>query len=199
MPLYLLGLMGMTRRLARYDVPGWHPWLLVAAAGALLIAGGIACQMTQLTVSIRNRHALADHSGDPWDGRTLEWSTLSPPPAYNYAVLPNVEGEDAYWGMKQRAKAQQSSDDAPDYDYIDLPRNSATGVVCAFFASAIGFALIWHIWWLATVGILGAWATFVVFAWRDEGERHIPAAELARDDAARRAYFQSRLSPDHLA
>ena len=186
MPLYVLGLMGMTRRLQSYDVPGWHPWLLVAGAGALLIGGGIVCQITQLVVSIRDRERLIDETGDPWDGRTLEWITTSPPPEFNYAVLPNVEGEDAYWGMKARAREQEQLSELPQYEDIELPRNSATGVVCAFFASLGGFALIWHIWWLLVVGFLGAWATFVVFAWRDHGDRHVAAADVEREDKRRR-------------
>ena len=186
MPLYVLGLMGMTRRLQSYDVPGWHPWLLVAGAGALLIGGGILCQIVQLVVSIRNRERLIDETGDPWDGRTLEWITTSPPPEFNYAVLPNVEGEDAYWGMKARAREQEQLSELPQYEDIELPRNSATGVVCAFFASLGGFALIWHIWWLLAVGFLGAWATFVVFAWRDHSDRHVAAADVEREDKRRR-------------
>ncbi|MDQ2878562.1 MAG: cytochrome o ubiquinol oxidase subunit I [Pseudomonadota bacterium] len=187
MPLYVLGLMGMTRRLDRYDVPGWHPWLLVAAAGAVLIALGIACQIIQIVVSIRGRVALADPHGDPWDGRTLEWSTTSPPPDYNFAVLPDVTGEDVYWGMKTRARGERRMADAPHYEEIEMPRNSATGVVCAFFASAMGFALIWHIWWLLAIGFVGAWATFVVFAWRDQSDRLIPAGDIAREDGRRRS------------
>ncbi|WP_375397288.1 cytochrome o ubiquinol oxidase subunit I [uncultured Sphingomonas sp.] len=186
MPLYVLGLMGMTRRLQRYDVPGWHPWLLVAGAGAVLIAAGIACQIIQIWRSIRDRERLADTSGDPWDGRTLEWSTTSPPHAFNYAIIPNVEGEDAYWGTKAKAREQRQPGDLPAYEDIHLPRNSATGIICAFFASLMGFALVWHIWWLLGVGFVGAWATFVVFAWRDQSDRTIPAAEVERIDRRRR-------------
>ncbi|MBN8808933.1 MAG: cytochrome o ubiquinol oxidase subunit I [Sphingomonas sp.] len=184
MPLYWLGLDGMTRRLVRYDVPEWHVWLLVAGGGALLILGGIACQIVQLVVSIRHRDALRDATGDPWDGRTLEWSTSSPPPEFNYAMLPRVDGENAYWSMKRRAEAEAAR---PDYEDIELPRNSATGFVCAFFATLMGFALVWHIWWLLGLGFLGAWATFVVFAWRDEEHRVIPAVEVATIDRAHRA------------
>ncbi|WP_201781249.1 cytochrome o ubiquinol oxidase subunit I [Sphingomonas sp. Leaf357] len=186
MPLYLLGLMGMTRRLARYDVPGWQPWLIAAGVGVLLIAGGIACQIIQITVSIRNRDRLRDTTGDPWDGRTLEWITTSPPPAFNFAVLPNVEGEEAYWGVKALARERQRLSDLPDYADIEMPRNSPTGVVCAFFATVMGFALIWHIWWMVALGFLGAWATFVVFAWRDHPEYEIHARDLEAHDRDRR-------------
>jgi cytochrome o ubiquinol oxidase subunit 1 len=194
MPLYVLGLMGMTRRMQHYDVPEWHPWLLVAAAGAGIIFIGILLQITQLVVSIRNREALRDVTGDPWNGRSLEWATASPPPEFNFAVLPQVEGEEAYWGMKQRALQQAMLDAEPAYTDIDMPRNSPTGVICAVFATLMGFALIWHIWWLVVVGIAGAFATFVVFAWRDRAEFVIPAAEVAKLDRANRAARNAALA-----
>ena len=186
MPLYVLGLQGMTRRMQHYDVAGWRPWLLVAGIGALLILAGILTQIAQLVVSIRNREELRDLTGDPWNGRSLEWATASPPPAYNFAVLPNVEGEDAYWTVKEAARARHALREEPEYLAIEVPRNSPTGVICTFFATMIGFALIWHIWWMAGVGLLGAWATFVVFAWRDRTEYEIPAEEVARMDRANR-------------
>ena len=182
MPLYVLGLMGMTRRMQHYDTPEWRPWLLVAGAGALLILVGVLCQVAQLVVSIRRRESLRDTTGDPWDGRSLEWSTASPPPHYNFALLPNVEGEDAYWGIKEAARDTSHPADPVEYEAIEMPRNSPTGVVCAFFATVMGFALIWHIWWMAILGLLGAWATFIVFAWRDHHEDEIPAATVARED-----------------
>jgi cytochrome o ubiquinol oxidase subunit 1 len=183
MPLYVVGLMGMTRRMQHYDNPAWHPWLLAAAVGAVVILVGILLQVAQLVVSIRNREELRDTTGDPWNGRSLEWSTSSPPPAFNFAVLPDVEGPDAYWLMKQRATPEPE----PAYQDIELPSNSATGFVCAFFAAILGFALIWQIWWLAALAFVGAFATFVVFAWRDRTEYEIPAAEVARIDRENRA------------
>ena len=182
MPLYVVGLLGMTRRMQHYDVPQWHPWLIVAALGAALIMCGIALQIAQLVVSVRRREQLRDETGDPWDGRSLEWSTASPPPAFNFAFLPEVSSEDAYWMFKKRAREQGWSDTTPEYRDIEIPRNSPTGFVCAFFATVMGFALIWHIWWMVAVGALGAFATFVVFAWRDHDEDTIPAAEVARID-----------------
>jgi cytochrome o ubiquinol oxidase subunit 1 len=187
MPLYVLGLMGMTRRMQHYDVAGWRPWLLIAAGGAAIILLGIILQIAQLAVSIRQREALRDATGDPWDGRSLEWATASPPPAFNFAVLPRVEGEDAYWRIKQRARQHGRLGEEPTYSEIEMPRNSPTGFICAFFATFMGFALIWHIWWLVAVSALGAYATFVVFAWRDRVEYMIPADVVARIDRANRS------------
>ena len=181
MPLYVLGLLGMTRRMQHYDVPEWRPWLILAAFGAGLILCGIVLQIAQLAVSIRRRAELRDLDGDPWDGRSLEWATASPPPSFNFAVLPDVSGEDAYWRIKLRA-TEQNLDDHPAYEAIEVPRNSPTGFICAFFATVMGFALIWHIWWMVAVGALGAFATFVIFAWRDESEHIVPVDEVARAD-----------------
>jgi cytochrome o ubiquinol oxidase subunit I len=187
MPLYVLGLMGMTRRMQQYDVASWRPWLLVAGAGAAVILAGIILQIAQLAVSIRDRERLRDETGDPWGGRSLEWSTQSPPPAFNFAVLPRVEGNDAYWIMKQRARRLGGLSEEPVYSDIEMPRNSATGFVCAFFTTFMGFALIWHIWWIVAVAALGAYATFVAFAWRDRTEYVIPADEVARIDRVNRS------------
>jgi cytochrome o ubiquinol oxidase subunit 1 len=194
MPLYVLGLLGMTRRMQHYDVPQWHPWLIVASFGAALIMCGIVFQIAQLVVSVRQRAQLRDETGDPWDGRSLEWATASPPPAFNFAFLPEVTGEDAFWQFKKRAAEQPRADEKPEYRDIEIPRNSPTGFVCAFFATVMGFALIWHIWWMVAVGAIGAFATFVVFAWRDHDEDTIPANEVARIDRSNRAQRQAILS-----
>jgi cytochrome o ubiquinol oxidase subunit I len=191
-PLYVTGLMGMTRRLQHYDVPEWHPWMLVAGVGALVILAGIVLLAVQLVVSIRHREELRDLTGDPWMGRSLEWSTASPPPSFNFAVLPLVESRDDYW---RRARLAERGVVAPEpvYKPIEMPRNSATGFVCAFFATFAGFGMIWHIWWLVAVSLLGAFVTFVVFAWRDRTEYEIPAEEAARIDRLnRRARGEAR-------
>jgi cytochrome o ubiquinol oxidase subunit 1 len=143
--------------------------------------------VVQLVVSIRTRDQRREPTGDPWNGRTLEWSTPSPPPVFNFAVYPQVSGADSYWGMKQKARESKTLGDEPKYEAIEIPRNTPTGFVAAFFATATGFALIWHIWWLVMAGLVGAYATFVVFAWRDESETRIPAEEVARIDRANRA------------
>ena len=195
MPLYALGLMGMTRRMQHTNDPAWVPLLYIAAVGAAIIAAGIGCQIAQLIVSIRDRENRRDLTGDPWDGRSLEWATPSPPPVFNFAVMPNVEGEEAYWGIKRTAIEQQRLADEPQYEAIEMPHNSPTGVITAFFGTVMGFAMIWHIWWMVILGFLGAFATFVWFAWRDEDEYEIPADEVARIDRERRRVRTDVLLP----
>jgi cytochrome o ubiquinol oxidase subunit 1 len=185
-PLYGAGLAGMTRRLQHYDVALWRPWVLTAAVGIVIMICAAACQVIQVVVSIRQRERLRDFTGDPWDGRSLEWATPSPPPPFNYAVLPNVEAAEPYWTIKQHAREQNRLRDEPEYEPIEMPRNSPTGFICAFFATIMGFSLIWHIWWLVVVGAVGAYAAFVVFAWRDVDEYVISGAEVARIDRANR-------------
>jgi cytochrome o ubiquinol oxidase subunit I len=190
MPLYWLGLMGMTRRMQHYDNLAWQPWLVVAAIGAAVILAGIVCQVVQLVVSIRARNQSRDVTGDPWDARTLEWSTASPPPAWNFASLPYVAGKDAFWNRKQRVRAKQAQPVKwGKYAPIETPKNSATGFINAFFAVIIGFAMIWHIWWLAAVGMLGGLLTILAFAFRDREEVEIPADEIARFDRAHPVEF----------
>ncbi|GGD99401.1 putative cytochrome c oxidase subunit 1 [Aureimonas endophytica] len=186
MPLYVVGLMGMTRRMQHFDVAAWYPWILVAGVGAFVILAGIGFQVLQLVYSIRHREKLRDISGDPWDGRTLEWITTSPPPVFNFASMPDVRGEEVYWGMKQAAITQAQLSQMPKYEHIEMPRNSPTGFVSAVFSTMVGFAMIWHIWWMVIVGLIGAFGVFVVFAWRDHDEYEIPAEEVERQDAERR-------------
>jgi len=185
MPLYVVGLMGMTRRLQHYDVLAWRPWLLVAEAGAVIILAGVVCQIIQLVVSIRHRGQLRDATGDPWNGRTLEWATASPPPAWNFAVLPRVGDIDAFWAKKQRDRTQQAQPPQErKFEPIELPKNSAIGFIIAFFAVVGGFALIWHIWWMAGVGAIGIFLTVLAFAFRNEEEIRISAQQIARFEQA---------------
>ena len=185
MPLYVLGLKGMTRRMQHYDDVSWQPWLIVAAVGTIIILFGIVSQVAQLVVSIRNREQHRDVTGDPWNGRTLEWSTASPPPAWNFATLPHAAQNDAFWIAKESMPANS---DRParvrEYEPIEVPKNSPIGVVTAFFAAVIGFAMIWHIWWMAVFGLLGAFLAAVVFAFREHDEIEIPARVVAQFDRA---------------
>jgi cytochrome o ubiquinol oxidase subunit 1 len=180
-PLYALGLMGMTRRLQHISDPSWRPLLLVAELGAVIIFLGILCQIAQLYVSIRTRAQRRDVTGDPWNGRTLEWATSSPPPAYNFAVLPRVETLDAFAEMKRRGLSTAE----PIYQTIEMPRSSATGFITAFFAVVTGFALIWHIWWAVILGLLGAAITVLAFGWSENREREITVGEIAQMERAR--------------
>jgi cytochrome o ubiquinol oxidase subunit 1 len=194
MPLYVAGLLGMPRRLQHYDFEEWRPWMLIAAFGIVIMCIALACQVIQLVVSIRHRQELRDETGDPWDGRSLEWSTASPPPVFNFAILPEVREQDAYWGIKQRALESQRASPEHPYLPIEMPRNSPTGFITAFFATITGFALIWHIWWLAILGLVAAYAVFVWFAWRDVEHYEIPAEEVARIDAPHQEALRRRLA-----
>jgi len=193
MPLYVLGFWGATRRMQHISDPTWAPLLNVAFVGAAIIGLGIALTVVQLLYSIKTRERRRDITGDPWDGRTLEWLTLSPPPHYNFAVLPDVHGEEAYWTRKQTAIKEDRLIDEPNYQPIEMPLNTPVGVICAFFASVCGFALIWYIWWLAILGLIGAFAIFVWYAWRDEHEHVIPVEEVRANARERR-----RIRMEHL-
>ena len=138
----------------------------------------------QLYVSIRHRAALSDRTGDPWNGRTLEWSIASPPPPWNFSTLPEVQGTDAYWGMKQAGR--QAERQLP-HEAIHLPRSSAVGVTIAFFSSIGGFALVWHIWWLAIIGFVGVGVAALIHGWLIDREVAVPADEIASFERARLA------------
>ena len=187
-PLYVLGFMGATRRLDHYDASmGWQSLFIVAAVGVGIIALGIIFQAVQLIVSIINRKQNADTTGDPWDGRTLEWSIPSPAPFYNYAVIPTVSGRDAFWAMKKSAMgtiALQCNGAHCTYEDIRLPRNTGMGVVIGAFSCAFGFGLIWHMWWLAIIGTIGIIASLIARSFDEDTEYILPAAEVARMEAA---------------
>ncbi len=182
MPLYALGLLGMTRRMQHYADTSWQPYLIVAEVGALVILCGIIATIAQLVVSIRTRDQRRDLTGDPWNGRTLEWSTTSPPPEYNFAVLPQVDSLDAFWAMKYSGKPRPPV----HYASIEMPAKSANGFVTAFFAVVTGFALIWHIWWMALVGLACAIVTLLVFGWVERVDHRISREALERETPGRR-------------
>jgi cytochrome o ubiquinol oxidase subunit 1 len=181
MPLYIVGLMGMTRRMQHYADLRWQPYLIVAEVGAVIILCGIVATIAQLVVSIRRREQHRDRTGDPWNGRTLEWATASPPPEYNFAVLPRVESVDAFWALKQRGPVVP----AEHYESIELPSNSPNGFVTAFFAVVTGFALIWHIAWLAILGLACAALTLVAFGWMERIEKEVTGEQLAAAERTR--------------
>ena len=180
MPLYILGFMGMTRRMNHYDDPAWLPYLLVAECGAVLIMIGILLQVTQLVWSIRHRDALRDGAADPWDGRTLEWSTTSPPPAYNFARVPKVVGLDAYWRVKQEVTPASTE----PFEDIEIPKNSGLGFFMSFFAVIGGFGMIWHIWWMGVLALIAFIALIAWSSWDENDEFELSAAEVARLERA---------------
>ena len=188
-PLYILGLMGATRRMDHYDKSlGWQGLFIVAAVGVMVICVGVAFQVLQLIVSIVQRRSRLDISGDPWNGRTLEWSIMSPAPIYNFAVIPIISDRDAFWVSKQSGMKHIPT---IQYEDIELPRNSNMGMIisgCAFVAS---FGLIWHIWWLAIVGLVAMVASVIVRASDDTTEYTILASEVAAMEAAARVRKQA--------
>jgi cytochrome o ubiquinol oxidase subunit 1 len=176
-PLYILGAMGATRRLDYVDAAsGWHALFVVAAVGACIIALGLIFQALQIVVSVRDRkqHMAGN---DPWNGRTLEWSTHSPPPLYNFAVIPEVKGRDAFWLQKEGANSDAIQ---PQYEDIEMPRNTPMGLYIAAAAFVFGFSVIWHIWWLAAVGFFAAIVLVIVRSFEEDIEYTIPASEVAR-------------------
>ena len=181
MPLYILGFKGMTRRLNHYDNPEWQPYLLVALAGAALIMLGIWFLLQQVFVSVRQRKQNQDITGDPWDGRTLEWSISSPAPFYNFAHVPHVDSLDQFWEDKQNGKAYKRP---AKYEDIHMPKNTAAGVFIGAFGLVMCFALIWHIWWLSIVGFVGMIGSFIVRAYDRDVDYWVPAAEVERIENA---------------
>ncbi|MCU4182447.1 cytochrome o ubiquinol oxidase subunit I [Bosea sp. BH3] len=181
MPLYVLGLMGVTRRLNRFEDPSLQIWFVVAAIGAVLIALGILCFIIQIAVSILRREQLRDTTGDPWEGRTLEWSTSSPPPAYNFAFTPVIHDLDSWDDMKRRGYERPLSGFGP----IHMPKNTGAGVIIAALATLCGFALIWYIWWLAAASFVGILAAVIIHSFNYDRDFHIPAEAVVREEDSR--------------
>ncbi len=175
MPLYILGFMGMTRRLNYYGNPEWNFWLLVAGAGALIILAGILVQFYQIFASIRDSKKNQDLTGDPWGGRTLEWSISSPPPFYNFAKLPAVRDRDHWHDMKELGLAHQRP---TQYERIHMPKNTWAGVVIAGFAMAMGMAMIWYMWWLAILGVAGMLLSWVVYSFDRNRDYYVEIDEI---------------------
>lgn len=170
-PLYALGFMGMTRRLSQNIDPAFHPLLMVAVFGAVLVFCGILTQLLQLAVSIRDRNKLRDETGDPWGGRTLEWATSSPPPFYNFAHIPQVNELDAFWDMKEKGTAYKQP---AKYTEIHMPKNTGAGVFIGLFSLIMGFALVWYIWWMAILGFVGVIATWIHYSFNKDVDYYVP-------------------------
>ncbi|MGC7406055.1 cytochrome o ubiquinol oxidase subunit I [Pandoraea pneumonica] len=181
MPLYLLGLMGVTRRMSHFDDMSLQIWFQVAAVGALLIALGIGCFIIQLVVSYIRRDQLRDDTGDPWNGRTLEWSTSSPPPVYNFAFTPIIHDNDAWWQMKQHGFKRPESGFIP----IHMPKNTGAGIILAGLATVCGFGLIWHMWLIVIVSFIALIATAIGHTFNYHREYYVPADQVEHTEAAR--------------
>ncbi|VVE88333.1 cytochrome o ubiquinol oxidase subunit I [Pandoraea bronchicola] len=181
MPLYLLGLMGVTRRVSHFDDMSLQIWFQVAAVGALLIAIGIGCFIIQLVVSYMRREQLRDDTGDPWNGRTLEWSTSSPPPVYNFAFTPIVHDNDAWWQMKQHGFQRPENGFIP----IHMPKNTGAGIILAGLATVCGFGLIWHMWLVVIVAFVTLLAVAIGHTFNYHREYFIPADQVEHTEAAR--------------
>jgi cytochrome o ubiquinol oxidase subunit 1 len=180
-PMYLLGFMGMTRRLNYTENPAWRPLLWLAAAGVALFALSLLVLAVQIVVSILQRKKNLDLTGDPWDGRTLEWSLPSPPPVYNFARIPAVSDRDAYWQIKHSGKREPTQ-----YQDIVVPRNTGAGLIIGAFSLFFGFAMVWHIWWLAIAGLLGVIASLIARTF-DDHIHTVLSAEQVRSIEARYA------------
>jgi cytochrome o ubiquinol oxidase subunit 1 len=186
-PLYVLGLMGVTRRLNHFEDPSLQIWFVIAAIGAVIILLGILAFLVQIVVSIRDREALRDVTGDPWGGRTLEWATSSPPPAYNFAFTPVIHQLDAWWDMKQRGYERPTTGFIP----IHMPANTGAGVILAGISTVLGFAMIWHIWWLAVLSFVALIATAIAHTFNFKRDYYIPAEEVVRVEDERTQALRS--------
>ncbi len=184
-PLYILGLMGATRRLDHYDASlGWQQLFIVAGIGVGLIILGVGFQLLQFIVSIKQRRQNLDTSGDPWDGRTLEWSTTSPPPVYNYAIIPEVDSKDAWWKLKAKKKPRNAN-----YQSIIMPKNSILPLVIGFLAFNLGFGIIWHMYWLSIACLFGIITVLIVRANQDEHEFKLSAGQVQQiEDSLKERY-----------
>ncbi|GAB2894174.1 cytochrome o ubiquinol oxidase subunit I [Paralcaligenes ginsengisoli] len=172
-PLYVLGLMGVTRRLSHFDDPSLQVWFIVAAFGAFLILLGILAFVMQIYISVRRRDAYAV-GHDPWEARTLEWSTSSPPPAYNFAFIPQVHERDAWSDMKEQGVRRPLE----GFNDIHMPKNTGTGVILGVLATLFGFAMVWYIWWLAIVSFLGIIVVSIGHTFNYHRDYHIAADDV---------------------
>jgi cytochrome o ubiquinol oxidase subunit 1 len=182
-PLYVLGFMGVTRRLRTFDDPSLHIWFIIAACGALIVAAGIGAFLVQIGVSVWKREALRDTTGDPWHGRTLEWATSSPPPDYNFAFTPVIHDNDPWWDMKTRGYKRPLG----GFKAIHMPKNTGTGVILAGISIAMAFGLIWYMWWLAALSFVAIVVVAITHTFNYHRDYYIPADEVERTEAARTA------------
>ena len=187
MPLYVLGFKGMTRRMNHYANVDWHPYLVVALIGAFVIAAGILAFLIQLYVSVRDRKDNVDLTGDPWDGRSLEWATASPAPFYNFAVVPHITSLEQHWDDKEAGRAYKQP---ARYEAIHMPKNTGDGFIVSMFGLLLCFALVWHMWAVAIGGLIGVIGTFIARSYNRDVDYYVPAEEVARIENARFAQLK---------
>ncbi|WP_137134415.1 cytochrome o ubiquinol oxidase subunit I [Rhizobium sp. FKY42] len=181
MPLYVLGLMGVTRRVNHFEDSSLQIWFIIAAFGAFLIALGIASFVIQLVVSFFKREQLRDTTGDPWNGRTLEWSTSSPPPEYNFAFTPVVYDHDGWYDMKNSGYVRPLEGFKP----IHMPKNTGTGVILSAFSVTLAFGLIWYMWWLAALSFLAILVVSIAHTFNYKRDYYIQAETVIATENAR--------------
>ena len=186
-PLYVLGLMGITRRLRHFDDPSLQIWFVIAAVGAAIIAVGIAAFLIQIAVSIMNRDKLRDFTGDPWNGRSLEWATSSPPPDYNFAFTPVVHDMDAWYDMKSHKYARPTE----GFTAIHMPSNTWAGIVLAGLSTVFGLAMVWYIWWLAALSFVAVIGVAIFHTFNYKRDFHIPVEEVIETERQRTADLQA--------
>jgi len=189
MPLYVLGLMGVTRRVQHFDDPSLQIWFIIAAFGAVLILCGIASFAITLVVSVLRRDQLRDTTGDPWGGRTLEWATSSPPPDYNFAFTPVIHDHDAWWDMKKRGYARPLQ----GFKAIHMPKNTAAGIILGVLSIVFSFAMIWYIWWLAAFSFAAIAVVAIGHTFNYNRDFYIPADEVVRTEGQRTALLAERV------
>jgi len=185
MPAYVVGLNGFMRRNSHYSNEVYHPYLVVAAIGALFILLGILAQLIQVYVSVKNRELLRDRTGDPWHGRTLEWAIASPPPIYNFAVIPTVSGLDQFWVDKEKHLAEGHVHPKElHYTAIHMPKNTPAGFIISIFAGIFGFALIWHMWIPGVIGFVGMIITAIARTFETDIDYYIDAETVKETELA---------------
>ncbi|MCD9541257.1 cytochrome o ubiquinol oxidase subunit I [Photobacterium carnosum] len=194
MPVYVLGFNGMTRRLNVAENPEWAPYLWVAAFGVCIVAAGIAVQFYQIFVSIRDRKQNLDLTGDPWNGRTLEWATSSPPPFYNFALLPKIHDRDEHHYAKEHGLAYQEPE---PYKRIHMPKNTWAGVVISMFSLMFGFAFIWHIWWMVIAGAVGMIASWIVYSFQRSKDYYVEVSEIEAIERKHLAKARGEKTAEH--
>jgi cytochrome o ubiquinol oxidase subunit 1 len=178
-PLYLLGFMGAPRRIDHYDaVTGWQPLYITSTIGFVIISCGIATQVWLLIKSIKQRK-IHKAPADPWNGRTLEWASHSPPPFYNFAVIPEITSHECFWDMKKEGIKPKK-----EYHDIECFKNTGFGLYISGFALLAGFAIVWQIIWLILVAMLGVIISVIVLSFDDEMEYILPAREVATIEAS---------------